>query len=76
MGCALFVDEDGGDAHDVAAGAGGVRGLDGVAGGAGDAFILEGALLGHALREIAGEERDGIVAAFAVARVLDALFSR
>ena len=46
---AFFVDKDRGDAHDVTAGAGGVSGLDGVADGAGDAFILEGALLGHAL---------------------------
>ena len=44
-----------------------------VADGAGDAFILEGALFGHALGEVAGEERDGIVAAFAVARELHAL---
>ena len=72
-GCAFFVDEDRGGSHDIAAGAGRVCGLDGVAGGAGDAFILEGAFLRHALREVAGEERDGVVAAFAMARELHAL---
>ena len=69
----LFVDEDCGHSHDVAAGAGGVRRLDGVADGAGDAFLLEGTLFGHALGEIAGEEGDGVVATLAVARELDPL---
>ena len=72
-GRAGFIDEDGGDAHDVAAGSGGVSGDDGVAGGAGDAFLLEGALFGHALRQVAGEQGDRVVAAFAMAGVLDAL---
>ena len=71
-GCAVFIHEDSGNAHDVAAGAGCVSGLDGVAGGAGDAFLFEGALLRHSLREVAGEQRDGIVAAFAVAGELHA----
>ncbi len=72
-GLAAGVNEDCGDAHNVAAGAGGIDRLDGMAGGAGDAFILKGTLFGHALGEIAGEQRDGIVAALAVARILDAL---
>jgi hypothetical protein len=73
-GRAGFIDQNGGDAHDVAAGAGWVGGDDGVAGGAGDAFLLKGALFGHALGEVAGEQGDGIVAALAVAGELDALF--
>ena len=48
-GRAFFIDKHRGDTHDVTAGARGVSGLDGVADGAGDAFILERALLGHAL---------------------------
>ena len=69
-GSAVFIDHDGRNAHHVAAGAGGVGGLDGVTGGAGDALVLEGALLGHALGQVAGEQGHGIVAAFAVAREL------
>ena len=73
-GLIVFVDQDGGRAHDVAAGADGGDLLDGVAGGAGDAFVLKGALFGHALGEIAGEQGDGVVAALAMAGVLNAFF--
>jgi hypothetical protein len=73
-GRAGFIDQHGRDAHDVAAGAGGVCGLDGVADRAGHALLLEGALLRHSLRQVAGEQRDRVVAALAVARVLHALF--
>ena len=72
-GRAVFVDQDGGRAHDVAAGSGGVSGNDGMAGGAGESFVLEGALDRHALREIAGEQGNRIVAALAMAGELDAL---
>ncbi len=71
-GRAGFVYQYGGDAHDVATGSGGVRRDDGVAGGAGDAFLLKWALFGHALRKVAGEQGDGVVAAFAVAGELHA----
>src|SRR5580692_1327050 len=63
----VWVDEDRGRAHDVAAGSSGVSGDDGVAGRAGDALVLKGALFGHALREVSGEKGDGVVAAFAMA---------
>ena len=66
-GRAFFIDQHCRNSHDVAARSGGVSRLDGVADRAGDAFILKGAFLGHALGEVAGEKRDGIVAAFAVA---------
>src|SRR5215472_5402486 len=72
-GSALVIDQDGGVAHDVAAGSGCVSGLHGVAGGTGDAFVLKGARFGHALGEVAGEKRDGVVATLAVARELHAL---
>ena len=58
--------------HDIAAGAGGVGGLDGVAGGAGDALVLKGAFFRHALRQVAGEQGDGVVAALAMAGELHA----
>src|ERR1700691_2066274 len=40
---------------------------------AGDAFLLEGSLLGHSLGQVAGEQGDRAVAALAVTRVLYAL---
>ena len=73
-GRTVFIDEDGGSSHDIAAGASGVGGEDGVAGGAGDALVFKGALLRHSLGQIAGEQGDGVVAAFTVTRELHALF--
>ncbi len=54
-GRALFIDQHGRDSHDIAAGSDGVGGLDGVAGRAGDALVLKGPLLRHALRKVAAE---------------------
>ena len=72
-GSAVFVHEDGGNAHDIAARARGVSGLDGVANRAGDSLVFKGPLLGHALRQVAAEQRDRVVAALAVAGVLHTL---
>jgi hypothetical protein len=70
---ALLVHQDGRNAHHVAADSGGVGRLNRVAGGAGDAFVFERTLFGHALREIAGEQGDRVMATFAVAGELHAL---
>ena len=68
------VHHDGGDAHDVAAQTvGGLEALDGVADGAGDSVGVELALDVGVLGDGSGEKRDGIMAALAVAGVLDAL---
>src|SRR3569833_2469587 len=72
---ALIVDKYGRRRHHVAAGAGGVSGLDRVAGSTGDAFVFERTCLRHALGEVSGEESDRVVAALAVARELDSLFA-
>ncbi len=71
---ALRVRHDGGNAEDEAAVAvGGLDAADGVAEHAGQAVLVHLAINMRILGEAAGEDGDGIVAAVAVARELDAL---
>jgi hypothetical protein len=64
---AVFIDQYGGNTHDVAAGAARVDLLDGVADGAGDAILVIGALLRRPLRQRSGNDRDRVVTTLAVA---------
>ena len=70
---AVFVDQYGGHTDDIGSGAAGVDLLNGMADGAGNAVRIKGTPLGGALGEVAGDHGDGVVAAFAMARELDAL---
>src|SRR5665213_561342 len=54
-GSSVFIDQHGRDAHDVTAGSRSVGRLNRVAGGAGDALVLKGTLVRHALRKAARE---------------------
>jgi hypothetical protein len=71
--CTGLIDQDGGCTHDITAGACSVSRLDGVAGRAGDALILKGALLRHALGKVTRQQGDRIVAPLTVPGILHAL---
>ncbi len=73
-GLAVFIDQDSGLGENEARGSACINALDGVTDHAGDAVLVVGTLAGCAFGDSTGDDGDGVMAAFAMAGVGDALF--